>query len=111
MYSYHIDVAEAAAFHKGTVEDVGVGRGAQEVVHVVAEGGCWRAGSSWVLGVRRGVAAHPHHKAAQQVIFSAIPLGCSSRRCSASRKSTSSLCTGADFASSEDEHARVSPLL
>ena len=62
--AYHKVVAEASALHQRSVKDVGVGRGAQEVIDVIA---CCRSGwarGSWILGMGRRVCSLADHEAA-----------------------------------------------
>ena len=62
----HKDVAEAAAFHQGAIKDVGVGHGAQVIVHIVAAGWCGWAGGCGVLCMSGRLVAHAHHETATE---------------------------------------------
>lgn len=66
--AYQEVVAEAVALHQGSVEDVGVGGGAEVVVDVIAAGRSGGAGRRWVLCVHWRFVTNSHHKAASERI-------------------------------------------
>jgi hypothetical protein len=62
--TYQEVVAEAITLHQGSVEDVGVGGGAEVIVDVIAAGRGGGTGGRWILGMGWRVDANSDHKAA-----------------------------------------------